>query len=98
MSDVRVTEAHAMSPEQAVERVKSFEEMLTKYGVKAIWKGTQAELKGTGVSGSINVTGTAVDVVVKLGFLAKTIGVDPVRLEKSIRKRLSESLRGGAAT
>lgn len=97
MSDVRVTEAHSLPPEQAIERIKSFEEMLTKYGVKALWKGTQAELKGTGVSGSINVTSSAVDVVVKLGFLAKAAGVDAGKLEKSIQRRLSESLRGTTA-
>ena len=97
MADVRVTEAHSLPPDQAIERVKSFEDMLSKFGVKARWKGNQADLSGTGVSGSINVTNTAVDVVVKLGFLAKTIGVDPDRLEKSIRRRLSESLRGTAA-
>jgi putative polyhydroxyalkanoate system protein len=94
MADVHVSEPHSLPPTEAIARVKSFEDMLTKYGVKAVWNGTQAELKGTGVSGSINVTSTAVDVVVKLGFLAKTIGVDPVRLEKSIRRRLSEGLRG----
>ena len=97
MSDVRVTEAHALPIDQAIERVKNFEEMLTKFGVKAKWKGSQADLSGTGVSGSINVSNTAVDIVVKLGFLAKTVGVDPERLEKSIRRRLGEALRGPTA-
>jgi putative polyhydroxyalkanoate system protein len=92
MSDVKVTSPHSLSPEQAIERIKSFEEMLQKYGVKALWKGTAAELKGTGVSGSINVTNSAVDVVVKLGFLAKAAGVDATKLESSIRRRLTESL------
>jgi putative polyhydroxyalkanoate system protein len=97
MSDVRVTEAHSLSAEDAIARIKSFEEMLTKYGVKTIWKGTQAELKGTGVSGSINVSSSAVDIVVKLGLLAKAAGVDSAKLEKSIRRRLGESLRGTTA-
>jgi len=94
MSEVRVTEAHSLPPEQAIERVKSFEDMLAKFGVKSNWKGTKADLSGTGVSGSINVTGSAVEVVVKLGMLARAVGVDPARLEKSIRRRLGESLRG----
>jgi putative polyhydroxyalkanoate system protein len=97
MADVHVIEPHTLPPSEAIARVKSFEEMLSKYGVKAVWSGTTAELKGTGVSGSINVTSTAVDITVKLGFLAKTIGVDPVRLESSIRRRLSEGLRGSAS-
>lgn len=94
MADVRVSEPHALSPDEAARRVKSFEEMLAKYRVKAVWKGHHADLKGTGVSGTIDVTGASVDVVVKLGLLAKAAGVDPARLEASIRRRLSESLRG----
>jgi putative polyhydroxyalkanoate system protein len=96
MADVRVSEPHALPTDQAVARVKSFEDMLKKYNVKAVWSGTQAELKGTGVSGSIQVTSSAVEVVVKLGLLAKAVGVDPAKLEKSIRRRLGEALRGTA--
>ena len=94
MSDVRVTESHSLSTDEAIGRIKSFEEMLTKYGVKTVWKGNQAELKGTGVSGNINVSDSAVDVVVKLGFLAKAAGVKPEKLESSIRRRLGEALGG----
>lgn len=96
MADVRVSESHQLSPEEAIARVKSFEEMLAKYRVSAVWKGTHADLKGTGVSGTIDVTDSAVNVVVKLGLLARAAGVDPTKLESSIRRRLGESLRGAA--
>lgn len=88
MAEVRVVEAHNTTPEDAIKKIGDFEEMMRKYGVKSAWKGQHADLKGTGVSGSIDVTGTAVTVVVKLGMMAKAMGVDPGKLEGSIRKRL----------
>jgi putative polyhydroxyalkanoate system protein len=92
MADVRVSKAHSFTPDEAIEKVKSFEDMLKKFGVKAKWKGQRADLKGTGVSGSIDVTASDVTVVVKLGMLAKAAGVDPARLQKSIEKRLDSAL------
>lgn len=87
MSDVRVSEPHGTTAAAAASKISSLEEMMSKYGVKAIWNGTNAELKGTGVSGSINVNDTHCNVHVKLGMLARRI-VDAGRLEASIRKRL----------
>lgn len=94
MADVRVSETHELEPPTAIERMKGFEEMLTKYGVKIAWKGDHADLKGVGVSGSIDVTGADVTVFVKLGMLAKAAGVDAQRLERSIQKRLAAALKG----
>lgn len=88
MSEVRVSQAHSLSPDEARGRIAEFESMMAKYGVKADWKGNSAKLKGTGVSGSIDVSGSSVDVVVKLGMMARAVGVDPKKLEASIRKRL----------
>ena len=62
--------------------------MMGKYGVRAIWSGDKATLKGIGVSGGIEVSSSNVKVIVKLGMMAKAAGVDPARLEKSITKRL----------
>jgi hypothetical protein len=39
----------------------------------------------------------SVDIVVKLGMMARAIGVDPVRLEASIKKRLKAAFEGEAA-
>lgn len=94
MSELRISEAHQLSPDEARQRVQTFEEMLQKYRVKAVWKGSRADIKGTGVSGNIEVSDSAVNVVLKLGLLARAAGIDPTRLEKSIRRRLGESLRG----
>lgn len=94
MSELKITESHNLSADEARDRVLAFEEMLAKYRVKAAWKGNRADIKGTGVSGNIEVSDSEVNVVVKLGLLARAAGVDPVRLERSIRRRLGESLRG----
>ncbi len=92
MADVKVIKAHSLSSAEAQQRMQSFEEMLTKYGVKSKWKGNHADLKGVGVTGSIDVSDQDVTVVVKLGMLAKAAGVDADRLGKSIDKRLSSAL------
>ena len=94
MAEIRVIENHALSPSDAIGCVSGFEDMLTKYGVKTKWKGHSAQLKGMAVSGSIDVTSSSVTVVVKLGMMARAAGVDPARLEKSIRKRLKAALSG----
>lgn len=88
MSDVRVSQPHTVSVEDARARIQGFEEMMQKYGVTATWTGNQAALKGTGVSGSIVIQPRSVDVLVKLGMMARAFGVDPVKLEASIKKRL----------
>ncbi len=97
MSEVRVSQPHNVSVEEARKKVQGFEEMVGKYGVTPVWSGNQATLKGTGVSGSITIQARSVDVVVKLGMMAKAFGVDPVRLEASIKKRLKEAFEGTAA-
>ncbi|MCA9527359.1 MAG: polyhydroxyalkanoic acid system family protein [Myxococcales bacterium] len=93
MADVRVSEPHHCTAAEARAKVSTFEEMMSKYGVRADWRGNKAELKGTGVSGSIDIDATNCNVVVKLGLMARAMGVDPVKLEGSIRKRLQAAFQ-----
>tara|TARA_Y100001934_G_C12319117_1_gene759171 strand:+ start:1579 stop:1872 length:294 start_codon:yes stop_codon:yes gene_type:complete len=88
MADVVVRQAHSLSLTEAQERMGGFQEMMGKYGVTAQWQEAQANLKGMGVSGSIVIEATEVVVTVKLGMMAKAVGVDPIRLKASIEKRL----------
>lgn len=92
MAEVKITESHALNLDDARKRIDAFQDTLTKYGVKAKWKGHEASLKGVGVSGSISIAASDVTVVVKLGMLAKAAGIDPERLSGSIRKRLHAAL------
>lgn len=94
MAEVRVTESHSLTTDEAKKRVNSFEEMITKYGVKVNWKGNSAKLSGPGVKGSIDVTSSNATVVVKLGMLARAAGVKADKLEGSIRKRLRTAFEG----
>lgn len=95
MADVRVTQPHSLSREDAKQKMSGFEEMMKKYGVSAKWSGSRADLKGTGVKGSIDVADTAVKIELKLGMLAKAAGIDASRLEKSIARRLNEAFEAG---
>lgn len=88
MADVVVRQTHSLSLAEAQERMGGFQEMMGKYGVTAQWQEARASLKGMGVSGSIVVEASEVVVTVKLGMMAKAVGVDPVRLKASIEKRL----------
>ena len=97
MSTVKVTQPHSLSTAEAKGKLGSFEEMLSKYGVKLAWAGDQAEIKGFGVSGDVKVRADSVQVAVKLGMMAKAAGVDPGKLEKSIEKRLLAALTAGDA-
>jgi putative polyhydroxyalkanoate system protein len=97
MSEVRVSQPHNVSVDEARQKVQGFETMVQKYGVTSSWSGNKADLKGTGVSGSITIQPRSVDVVVKLGMMARAFGVDPVKLEASIKKRLKEAFEGEPA-
>lgn len=88
MSNVNVTEKHSLSKDEARKRVAGFEDMLSKYGVKAKWSGDKASVKGVGVSGDIAVNDSDVNVNLKLGMMAKAAGIKSDKLESSIRKRL----------
>lgn len=95
MSEIRICQVHGLSKDDAKARLQQFEDAMSKYGVKAVWKGDGATLKGTGVSGEISVDPQNVVVVLKLGLLARAAGVDPKRLEGSITKRLTEAFSVG---
>jgi putative polyhydroxyalkanoate system protein len=92
MADVVVRESHTLQPAEAAERMRGFEGSMRKYGVKAKWSGHKAALEGTGVAGRIEVSAADVTVTVRLGMLARVAGVDPKRLEVSIRRRIRAAL------
>lgn len=92
MADILVVESHSLPVEEAKRRVQSFEDQMEKWRMKAHWNGINADLKGTGASGTITITPTEVKVEIKLGFLAKAAGIDAKRGQESIKKRLRAAL------
>ena len=91
MSTITVVEAHNKNADDIKAGLTQFEEMFAKYMVKMEWSGHKASLSGP-VSGSIDIRSTELEVKIKLGMMAKMAGIDPVRLEGSIRKRLRTAL------
>lgn len=92
---VKVIERHNLGADEAKNRVIAFESFLAEKGVKAIWKGHRAEIKGpVGVGGSIDVRDSDVEVHVKIPMLARAV-VKADKLEASIRRRLREKLDQG---
>jgi putative polyhydroxyalkanoate system protein len=93
MSKIVVREEHNLSVTEARTRVGAFDDYMQKYGAKLVWKSESfADIKGMGVSGEIKNDPGAVTVTIKLGMMAKAIGVDPVKLESSVRKRIQATL------
>ena len=92
MAEIRVQQAHSLSSDQARARLKSFDALLGKYGIQPSWSGERASISAVAVKGHIALLPGQVEVVLKLGRMAKMVGVDPQRLESSIRRRLEESL------
>ena len=91
MSTITVSQSHAVAPAEARTRLASFEQTLGKYGVSLRWSGLKATIKGLSVSGKLEVRQRSVDVTVSLGLLARAAGVDPIRLEATIQRRLESA-------
>ena len=94
MSNLRVEVSHPHSVQEAQRRLSSFSADLAKVHAHLNWKGTRAEVSGVGVSGEVSLDPGKVVVALRLGLVARAAGVDPVRLETSIRRRLEAAMAG----
>lgn len=90
MSEIKIQRSHQLGQTEAQKRVTSMEAKLKdKYGVKLDWKGNHADVKGSGVSGTISVLDQEVAVQLKLGLLLKPMsGKIREALETQIDKAL----------
>jgi len=89
MSKITVRHPHNLSLAVARERINAFEQTLQKFGASLVWSDNKAEVKGFGVTGSAELGEGFVEVCLNLGLMAKAAGIDAVRLEGSIAKRLA---------
>ncbi|MBX2811680.1 MAG: polyhydroxyalkanoic acid system family protein [Myxococcales bacterium] len=92
MSKVHVRKAHSLGVEGARVALESFVGELAKRGARLEWAGPTAQVKGPGVSGTVEISPSAVEVSIQLGLLARAAGVKADKLEASISKRLQEAL------
>lgn len=93
MPDIRVHHKHGLGVAGVKDRLAGFTELLAKYRVSLAWDGAKAQIGGIpGVSGHVQLTDDNVEVFVSLSRMVTMMGVDPGKLEASIRKRLEEGL------
>jgi putative polyhydroxyalkanoate system protein len=91
--DIRVSHKHQLGADGVKARLGGFTELLAKYRVSLAWDGPRAQIGGIpGVSGHVHLKEDEVEILVSLSRMVTMMGVDPVKLESSIRKRLEEGL------
>lgn len=97
MPDVRVVRSHSLPVAAAKGRLAGFAEVLGRYGARLEWAGDTARVAGVpGIDGRVEVTPADVKVHLHVSRMLTVVGLDPVRLEGSIRRRLDEAFAAGA--
>jgi putative polyhydroxyalkanoate system protein len=92
MADIKIERNHSLGKAEAKKRVLDLETKLKeKYGVKLDWRGDKADVKGTGVSGSLDVGEARVALELKLGLLLKPMGG---KIRQAIERTVDKALNG----
>jgi putative polyhydroxyalkanoate system protein len=91
MSEIKIERNHNLGVKEARKRVDNLEVKLKeKYGVSLQWNGNVANVKGTGVSGTLAVEDKKVAVNLKIGFLLRPLaGQIKEGLEHQVNKALA---------
>jgi putative polyhydroxyalkanoate system protein len=92
MAEIKIDRNHTLGQAEAQKRVTDLAPKLKeKYGVELAWKGDgEAQVKGTGVTGTLRVAAEAVHIDLKLGLLLRPMaGKIRSALEHQIDKALT---------
>lgn len=91
MSEIKIERNHELGEAEAKKRVLEMEQKLKeKYGVSLAWSGNTAQVKGSGVSGTIAVEEQKVAVAIKLGLMLRPLaGKIREGLERQVDKALA---------
>nr|WP_319494442.1 polyhydroxyalkanoic acid system family protein [uncultured Desulfobacter sp.] len=75
MADIDINKSHSLEISEARARLeKMASDLQARYGIKNAWTGNTATLSGTGLkNGRVELTDTAINVQITLGFLAKAM-------------------------
>lgn len=92
MANITIEVPHSHSVPEVQRRLSGFSDDLQRFGASLKWKANRAEVQGLGVSGEVVCEPNRLRITLKLGLAAKIAGVDPVRLENTIRRRLEAAL------
>lgn len=69
MATIRIKHPHNLGMSAAVAAARQGEELLARYGVKLAWNGNQASVKGSGLSGSMDIGEKDIQIALELGLL-----------------------------
>lgn len=91
MADIELDREHALGSEGATDRLKGIEDKLKeRYGVTLDWRGSLADVRGKGVSGTITVEETRVALELKLSLMLKPLkGKIREGIERQVDKALA---------
>lgn len=90
MADIEIERSHRLGLTQLKERLGGLEEkLLDRYGVKLTWRGNEAEVRGTGVSGTLSVDEAQVAVNLKLGLLMRPLAG---KIREAMEKQIDRAL------
>lgn len=74
MADIDIERTHSLGLEELRKRLRTLEEKLQeRYGAQIDWHGDQADIKGTGFSGTLKLGEANVAVSLKLSFLMRPL-------------------------
>jgi putative polyhydroxyalkanoate system protein len=90
MADIDIERNHELGEEELRKRLSEMEAKLKeKYGVKIAWRGNQADIKGTGVSGTIALAQSKIAINLKLGLMMKPM---TGKIREAMEKQLDKAL------
>lgn len=90
MANIDIERTHALGLEEVRKRVSSMEDKLKeRYGVRLTWRGDEAEVKASGVAGTIAIADAKVSINLKLGLMMKPLAG---KIREAMEKQLDKAL------
>ena len=93
MADIHIERQHNLSSQTLKGRLMEMETKLAeRYGVRLVWRGDEADVKGAGVTGTVAITAQSVVVDLKLGLLVRAFsGKIKETMERHLQKALTDA-------
>jgi len=90
MSTIEIQRFHQLGAEQAKNRLSEVEPKLSeRYGIKLTWRGDDADIRGTGVTGSVTVRDDTIALRLKLGLLVRPFAR---KIREAIERQVDKAL------
>jgi putative polyhydroxyalkanoate system protein len=91
MSNISIAREHKLGLAGAKQKIDSLVTTLgEKYGIKLVWRGNEADVKGSGVTGKLKIEETRIALDLKLGLMLTPLaGKIREGLERGVDKALA---------